>query len=74
MKFKAVVKNAKVVDGNNTEIFLSDVAITDTGRIKLFPVQSKITSDQIFDAEGLFIAPGFIDVHTHDDTNVIRTP
>jgi N-acyl-D-amino-acid deacylase len=25
-------------------------------------------------AEGLVLAPGFIDVHTHDDTNVIQTP
>ena len=26
------------------------------------------------DAEGLVLAPGFIDVHTHDDLSVIRTP
>jgi N-acyl-D-amino-acid deacylase len=28
----------------------------------------------VVDAEGLTLAPGFIDVHTHDDTSVIRTP
>ncbi|MGB7549620.1 MAG: D-aminoacylase [Terracidiphilus sp.] len=28
----------------------------------------------VVDAEGLALAPGFIDVHTHDDTAVIRTP
>ncbi|MFT4114755.1 N-acyl-D-amino-acid deacylase family protein [Silvibacterium sp.] len=27
-----------------------------------------------FDARGLALAPGFIDVHTHDDTAVLRTP
>ena len=26
------------------------------------------------DAKGLALVPGFIDVHTHDDTSVIRTP
>jgi N-acyl-D-amino-acid deacylase len=26
------------------------------------------------DAEGLVLAPGFIDVHTHDDISVIRNP
>ena len=26
------------------------------------------------DAAGRCLAPGFIDVHTHDDTNVVRTP
>src|SRR5690606_19284653 len=29
---------------------------------------------QIIDGTDLALAPGFIDVHTHDDTNVIRTP
>ena len=26
------------------------------------------------EAEGRVLAPGFIDVHTHDDTHVIRSP
>ena len=26
------------------------------------------------EAEGLCLSPGFIDVHTHDDTSVIETP
>jgi N-acyl-D-amino-acid deacylase len=29
---------------------------------------------QVVDAAGLALAPGFIDVHTHDDLSVIRTP
>ncbi|MBB6145228.1 N-acyl-D-amino-acid deacylase [Silvibacterium bohemicum] len=28
----------------------------------------------VIDSAGLALAPGFIDVHTHDDTSVIRTP
>ena len=31
-------------------------------------------ADEIVDGTGLVLAPGFIDVHTHDDTNVIRAP
>ena len=31
-------------------------------------------ADAIFEAEGRVLAPGFIDVHTHDDTHVIRSP
>ena len=29
---------------------------------------------QLVEGAGLALAPGFIDVHTHDDTNVIRYP
>ncbi|MGC1781028.1 MAG: D-aminoacylase [Acidobacteriaceae bacterium] len=32
------------------------------------------TAEHIIDGEGLVLAPGFIDVHTHDDLAVIRTP
>ncbi|HKP14441.1 MAG TPA: D-aminoacylase [Gemmatimonadaceae bacterium] len=32
------------------------------------------TAEQEVDGTGLCLAPGFIDVHTHDDTNVVRTP
>src|SRR5699024_5916619 len=28
----------------------------------------------VVDGRGSCLSPGFIDVHTHDDTNVIRTP
>jgi N-acyl-D-amino-acid deacylase len=31
-------------------------------------------AEQVMEAHGLALAPGFIDVHTHDDTNVVRTP
>ena len=33
-----------------------------------------MTAEQEVDGTGLCLAPGFIDVHTHDDTNVVRTP
>ena len=32
------------------------------------------TAEEIVEAAGRVLAPGFIDVHTHDDTHVIRSP
>ncbi|MGU4703874.1 amidohydrolase family protein, partial [Burkholderia cepacia] len=31
-------------------------------------------AEHVVDANGRALAPGFVDVHTHDDTHVIRAP
>ncbi len=72
--YKTIIRGAKIIDGTNSPEFESDVAITATGRLKLLPPGTKTDAKSEFEAGGLFLAPGFIDVHTHDDTNVIRTP
>lgn len=71
---KTIIRRAKIIDGTNSPEFESDVAITDRGRLLVLPPGTKTEAEYEFDAEGLFLAPGFIDVHTHDDTHVIRTP
>jgi N-acyl-D-aspartate/D-glutamate deacylase len=71
---KTIIHGAKILDGTNSPEFKSDIAITEDGRLKLLPPGTKTEAENEFEAEGLFIAPGFIDVHTHDDTHVIRSP
>ena len=50
-----------------------DVAISSDQICEVGPSLSYDAST-IIDAEGLALAPGFIDVHTHDDTAVIHDP
>lgn len=73
MVFDTIIKNVEVFDGSGADSFIADVAIHH-GRIEqlglLYDGQAKNT----LDGTGLALAPGFIDVHTHDDTNVIRFP
>jgi N-acyl-D-aspartate/D-glutamate deacylase len=52
---------------------LMDVAVH-RGRICDLGHNLEYTGLQTYDADGLSLAPGFIDVHTHDDIAVIRTP
>tara|TARA_R100001143_G_scaffold63588_2_gene72802 strand:+ start:57233 stop:58633 length:1401 start_codon:yes stop_codon:yes gene_type:complete len=58
----------------NSLEFESDIAITENGRLKLLPPGSGTDAKKEVEAGGFYLAPGFIDVHTHDDTHVIRTP
>ena len=52
---------------------LSDVAI-DNGLICAMGALSSYTARLVTEGAGRVLAPGFIDVHTHDDTAVIRQP
>lgn len=73
MIYDTLIGKAQIVDGSNSAIFRAEVAIRE-GMITLLPEGSTPEARQVIDATGLHLAPGFIDVHTHDDTNVIKTP
>src|SRR6266851_24231 len=69
----SIIRNAKVFDGSGGEPEVLDVAL-DHGYIRSIGPNLEFRASAYVDAEGLALAPGFIDVHTHDDTSVIRTP
>jgi N-acyl-D-aspartate/D-glutamate deacylase len=70
---ETLIRGARVLDGSGGAPFDADVAIAD-GRIAVVRGATAPRADVVIDAAGLTLAPGFIDVHTHDDTNVVRAP
>src|ERR1700752_4592476 len=68
-----LIRNATVLDGSGSDPQQLDVAL-DNGRIAAIGHSLRRSAAQIIDADGLCLAPGFIDVHTHDDPSVIETP
>ena len=68
-----LIRNATVLDGSGNDPRQCDVALRDS-RIVEIGESLRFTAAQTIEAEGLCLAPGFIDVHTHDDTSVIETP
>ena len=70
---ETLIRNASVIDGTGRAPFVADVGISDATIVRVGP-GSDLRAEHVIDAEGLALAPGFIDVHTHDDTNVVRTP
>ncbi len=71
-RLDVLIKNGSVIDGTGKKEFIADVGIKD-GRIVLI---GKITDDAIctIDAKGLKVVPGFIDIHSHTDADLIINP
>jgi len=71
--YDTLILNAMVIDGSGSLGNIKDVAIIADKIISIGEL-SQCSANNIIDATGLVLAPGFIDVHTHDDLEVIRNP
>jgi N-acyl-D-amino-acid deacylase len=71
--YDIVIRNGQVADGTGKKLFAADVAIKGD-RIAAVEAPGSLKGDNEIDARGKVVAPGFIDVHTHDDTALIDNP
>ncbi len=67
-----VIGNVRVIDGTAAASVVADVEVTGD-RITAVRQAGSI-ADPTIDGSGLALTPGFIDVHTHDDTAVLTNP
>jgi N-acyl-D-amino-acid deacylase len=71
--YDVVIRNGQVADGTGRSLFAADVALKGD-RIAAVEPPGTLRGDNEIDAAGKVVAPGFIDVHTHDDTALIDNP
>ena len=64
--FDLIIRNATIIDGTKAPRYSGEIGIRD-GRIAGVGRLERANADAEIDASGLIAAPGFIDVHTHDD-------
>lgn len=67
-EFDLVIRGGTVVDGRGGEPFAADVAITDGIIVDIGRIDGRGRKE--IDAEGAYVTPGFVDVHTHYDGQV----
>ena len=68
-----LIKNGSVIDGTGKKEFIADVGIKD-GRIVLIGKATDVSAKTVIDAKGLKVVPGFIDIHSHTDADLIINP
>ena len=73
MSYDLIIKGGKVVDGAGNPWFYGDLAIAD-GKIAAVEKLPQEDAERVIDAEGLVVAPGFIDAHSHSDGGVLVYP
>lgn len=68
--FDWVLSGGKIVDGTGNPWFWGDVAVHE-GKIAAITKAGRLQGKQNIHVDGRFIAPGFVDVHTHSDLSLL---
>ncbi|HET9058135.1 MAG TPA: D-aminoacylase [Chitinophagaceae bacterium] len=73
VQYDIIIRNGKILDGTGNSWYYADLAIKDG---KIVSIQRKLQGNatKVIEANGLFVAPGFIDVHTHIEDDEIKNP
>ena len=72
MGLDLLIRNGTIVDGSGAPRYQGDVGIRQGRIVEMGRVGS--TAERIVDADGLVVAPGFVDGHTHMDAQVAWDP
>ena len=68
MSLDLIIKNGTIVDGSGMGRYRADVGVADGKIVEIGRIRS--TAQRTINADGLIVAPGFIDGHTHMDAQV----
>lgn len=68
---KFVIKNATIVDGTGKAAFRGDVRVAGDKIVKIGSLKPR-KDEPVIDAGGKVLAPGFIDIHNHSETGLLR--
>jgi N-acyl-D-aspartate/D-glutamate deacylase len=71
--FDVLIRGGTIVDGLRTPRFTADVGVR-AGRIAAIGSLAGASASRTIDARGSIVCPGFVDLHTHYDSQVFWDP
>src|SRR5271165_2079702 len=71
--YDVLIIGGRVIDGTGSPWFWADLAIQN-GRIVAVGALAGSSAERTINAAGRFVTPGFIDMHTHSDLQLLKNP
>lgn len=69
---KWIISNCTIIDGTKSEAYVGDILINNDIIEEIGDLNDKKEIvDYLLDAEGLTVAPGFVDTHSHSDLKIL---
>ena len=72
--FDIIIRNGTVIDGAGAPPRETDVAVKDGRIVEVGTISHDAETAQEIDAAGMVVSPGFIDIHTHAESNLLENP
>ncbi len=72
-EFDLLIRGGMIVDGTRTPRYRADIGILD-GRVAEIGHIEAHRGARVLEADGLIVAPGFVDLHTHYDAQLFWDP
>ena len=72
--FDLVIKRGTLIDGLQTPRYRADIGVKDGRIVEISGNIDEDRAEQVIDAHGKIVAPGFVDLHTHYDSQIFWDP
>ncbi len=72
-EYDLCIINGKIIAGDGNPWYISDIGIKNEKIVRIGDIK-KTTAKKVIDASGLYVCPGFIDIHNHSDRSITEIP
>ena len=72
--YDLILKNCRIVDGTGAPWYRGDVAVKDGRIVKIGHLDARVEAAETVDCLDMYLAPGFIDIHSHSDETIGKYP
>ncbi len=66
-----VIRNASIIDGTGRAAYSADIRVEGDKIVKIGKIKPR-KGETVVDATGLTLSPGFIDIHNHSESGLLR--